>query len=360
MDPHELSTRIAELQVQATDVASTRMTVDPVVAKVLSRVVTYLDIAQGQLESTPIPTQEAPYHREALARLSQACDLLDSLLASMRDHDKVGDGGPALDKAFAVKQFIRLSIIGIADDSYILHLLRLMLAQASRRRGGAAVDYDVIPQWTALYSRQDLDDAISLMARLAAASETKESALDRAVVVLQLLELYRYADREVNIERARAIQQHTYVKHLLGPRNVAMIFAALFVLAAFLSFDALTGGSRNQSEASVLIDAIKAPLLVGLFSWLGGLIGAFYKLRDARDSVLELLNFDRILRSQLILSTLAGLIVWILMATNIISVKSLDLNDPSPFVLAALGFVGGYSEPVFLGLVGRISGLFDS
>jgi hypothetical protein len=91
---------------------------------------------------------------------------------------------------------------------------------------------------------------------------------------------------------------------------------------------------------------------------LGATLAGTLKARDNLARVADIESFRDGLPSQILVGAAAGLLVVIILASKLVSIAGLDAGSPA--VDLGIGFLGGYSEPFFLGIVGRAAKLGDA
>jgi len=162
---------------------------------------------------------------------------------------------------------------------------------------------------------------------------------DRAVDRLNFLFLRRAeAGRD---RRTRAAVKDLYLRHL-----------AVVMVPFLLGLGAIACISTTTSPASHSV--WRSFVVAALAGALGSTLSGVLKLRDQLLRQDELRAFKPAMLVQPLVGASAGALVFLLLAGRAISVGSLDpVAWPSP---GLLGFVAGFSEPFFVGLVDRVAG----
>ena len=139
--------------------------------------------------------------------------------------------------------------------------------------------------------------------------------------------------------RAKAALKDLYLKHL-----------TLVLVPFLLGLGTIALVSTTGSHSVWRAFAVAA-----LAGALGSTLSGVLRLRDQLLRMDELRAFKPAMLVQPLVGASAGALVFLLLASRALSVGSLDPAAwPSPGVL---GFVAGFSEPFFLGLVDRVAGL---
>ena len=140
--------------------------------------------------------------------------------------------------------------------------------------------------------------------------------------------------------RAKAAQKCLYLE-LLTPLLLVLL-AGLAVLASEL------GGG----------DIWKKVLLAGTAGALGATLSGIFKLRDKLVELDDLRSFWPAMKIQPLVGATSGLFVLLILETGAIHLGG---DDPGSWAtLALFGFVIGFSEPFFLGLVQKVAVLPDA
>jgi hypothetical protein len=167
-----------------------------------------------------------------------------------------------------------------------------------------------------------------------------DPARDRAVDRLNFLYLRRAeAGRD---RRAKAALKDLYLRRL-----------AVVLVPFLLGLGAISCVSTIVSPASHSV--WRSFLVAALAGALGSTLSGVVKLRDQLLRQDELRAFKPAMLVQPLVGASAGALVFLLLAGRAFSLGTMDPAAwPSP---GLLGFVAGFSEPFFLGLVDRVAGL---
>jgi len=157
---------------------------------------------------------------------------------------------------------------------------------------------------------------------------------DRRAAANQLSELYRARSILYQLERAR---MHMKVRHL-------WFLAPVLVL--------LVGG---LSLAAAAVGAGWGTIwLVAFAGALGASVAGTLKLRDHITNIKELRAFWPATVVQPLLGGTAGLLILLVLASGLIKVT---WGGEAWAVAGAIAFAAGFSEPLFLGIIGRVAAI---
>ncbi len=123
---------------------------------------------------------------------------------------------------------------------------------------------------------------------------------------------------------------------LLTPVLVLLVAALVFAIAA-------VGGGWRETFVAAIAGA------------LGGAVSGTYKLRDHITRIAALRAFEPAIAVQPLLGAGAGLFLLLALESDLLKVGNVAAGDWH--VAGAVGFVAGFSEPFFLGVVNRVAGI---
>lgn len=311
-----LSTAVQKLRVQSAD----EWAHDPVLAKTLERMRDYLEV----LLSSPqeLMTEDKRAAREILRDSLQKLDDLE------------------IEAAFDIEAALRASLPELAGDDYTFMCLQQERQRLARGRVGSD---DHI--WTDHFPECELDKLLGNFDRTDRKfkpPQAQEAAIGR------LVELYRQSHHELRRNRARAAQVGQYLRTLcrvLGLLLVAVL-ALLGVGEAFI---------RPISAEGRWVEfvALGVAMLAGA---VGGVLGLMFRFRDANGRIRDLLSDRDVRWVQPVMGAAMALAVVLIARSGLITIGGSTTQGASLVPLAALGFVAGFSEPVFFGVINRLAG----
>jgi hypothetical protein len=167
----------------------------------------------------------------------------------------------------------------------------------------------------------------------------KATRADHARAVDRLTSLYLLREEAGRDRRARAALKRLYLTRLAP---VLLILLAGFALAVNVA----TGGEIWETI-----------LLTACAGGLGSTLSGIFKVRDQLVRLDELRSFWPAMRVQPLIGACAGLILFLVLQSNAISLGSASSGGWSGRGL--LAFVAGFSEPFFLGIVQRVAVVSD-
>jgi hypothetical protein len=227
----------------------------------------------------------------------------------------------SVDAALEVTDAWDQLLIQHGDDRY---LRTLLVAEHTRDPQGTTVT-----TWSRVFGKNEVAGGWD---RLLMGLPMEEK--DRKAAANQLAELYRARSILYQLERAR---MHMKIRHL-------------WFLAPVLSL--LVGG---LSLAAAAVDAGWGTIwLVAFAGALGASVAGTLKLRDHITNINELRAFWPATVVQPLLGATAGLLVLLVLASGLVKV---DWGGQAWAVAGAIAFVAGFSEPVFLGIIGRVAAI---
>jgi hypothetical protein len=176
----------------------------------------------------------------------------------------------------------------------------------------------------------------------------------------RLLGVYR-AGRATPAQLALAVDRLTflYLKRAEAGRNRRAVAALkrLYLSRLALALLALLVALGASADFTSRDDLWKSFTLAACAGALGSTLSGVLRLRDHLVRLDELRGFWPAMRVQPLVGASAGALVFMLLSSNAVSISSLSADAWSSPGL--LGFVAGFSEPFFLGLVDRVAVIPD-
>jgi hypothetical protein len=238
--------------------------------------------------------------------------------ASLNQADEITD---QLEHAWYVSDALRSALLDVADDAYLETLLEQEIVRDRRK------DPMI---WSNYLER---DELVSLRKAI---RSRRTRDLDRSRAVAHLLYLYEKRRDDGAHFRARARMQ---ARALLGTA------AALAPLILALGGAAVIAGDVEISSV----------VLTGLAGGIGSMLTGARALRGAiRLNDLRALSAWSVL--QPFVGAAAALLLLLVLQSQILLLPGLQEGERA-FALATYGFLAGFSEPFFLGVVARIAGI---
>jgi hypothetical protein len=319
VDPNALLALASERQTEIRDVLSRSVwhlhrPRDAELRKILGRLFICLDDARRLAVDNERLTQSAAAALEDL--LSRSVDGLN------------------VDSAAELIDSVDRVLIEIGDKTFITDFVVL---EAYRDRAKDEMEAPFLT-WSALFERVprplvETDPA-------AGKAELEQQACDDELLETwraQLSALRRSRSTEYRLHRAR-----------LGMKAHSL----LFMIPVLLALDAGLAVLVVATEGS---DIWRETLLVMFAGGLGGAVSGAYKLRDQVVRIGDVRALRPALFVQPLLGATAGLFALLILASGFLP-QSNTASDGTWAKYGVVAFVAGFSEPFFLGLVGKVGG----
>jgi hypothetical protein len=306
---------VQKLRVQSAD----EWAHEPVLAKTLERMRDYLEVLLSS--SQELMTEDKRAAREIL---------LDSL--QKLDHLEI-------EAAFDIEAALRASLPELAGDDYTYMCLQQEQQRLARGRVGSD---DHI--WTDHFPKCELD---KLLGNFNRTNRKFENPQAREAAIGRLAELYRQSHHDLRRNRARAAQAGQYLRALC--RVLGLLLVA--VLALLGGAEAFNRPILAEGRWGELV-ALGVAMLAGA---VGGVLGLMFRFRDANGRIRDLLSDRDVRWVQPLMGGAMALAVVLIVRSELITIGGLTTQSAGPVALAALGFVAGFSEPVFFGVIDRLA-----
>ena len=313
-----LLTAVRKLRVQSADEWKHK----PVLAKTLERMRDYLEVLLSS-------SKELTTENERAARAIW----LDSL--QKLDH-------PKIEAAFDIEADLRASLPELAGDDYTYMCLQREKQRLTQGRSGSDSDHF----WTAHFPESELDKFLN---NFGEADRKFQDPQAREAAIGRLVELYKQSHHELRRNRARAAQAGQYLWTLCGALGVLLVVVLAFLGAA----QAINRPILAEAHWIELV-ALGVAMLAGA---VGGFLGLMFRFRDANGRIRDLLSDHDVRWIQPAMGAAMALAVVLIARSGLITIGGHPTQAASLVALAALGFVAGFSEPVFFGVVDRLAGV---
>ena len=274
-----------------------------------------------------------PELRKVLGRIHLA--VITALRLNAGDGDRLGDDGRKLfrqlltidlndlnvDSALEVVDSLDQLLIEHGDETYLRSTLAVEIV---RDRIDTAVT-----TWSQAFHEQPPKDEV---AGIDTGRNFDEAELE--AIRNQLAALYRTRSVLYDLRRAR---QAMKTRHLLLLAPVLLVLVAAFGAASYWE------GEQLVSIALVMVAGA-----------LGAILSGTLKLRDQVENINDLRSFWPSLLVQPLIGAAAGLVLLVGLDSRLIDVSFGGSGWATRGVIA---FVAGFSEPFFLGIVGRVASI---
>jgi hypothetical protein len=228
----------------------------------------------------------------------------------------------SLDAALELTSSWDQLLVAHGDTSYVCSLLEVEYA---RGKGGTTAT-----TWADLYGA-DYRSPVSELYRSGA--QIDDGKLDAARNELAALFRTRWTLYQLDRARLRMKARHLW---LLAPVLLLLVSGLVVAIAA-------VGGGWRETFVAAIAGA------------LGGAASGTYKLRDHVTRIAALRAFEPAILVQPLLGAGAGLFLLLALESDLLRIGNVAAQDWQ--VAGAVGFVAGFSEPFFLGVVNRVAGL---
>ena len=314
----EIFTAVQKLRVQSADEWKHK----PVLAKTLERMRDYLEVLLSSSNDLMAENKR---------------DARRILLDSLRKLDDL-----EIEAAFDIEAALRASLPELAGDDYTYMCLQQEQQRLARGRVGSD---DHI--WTDHFPKEELD---KLLANFDSTNREFRTPQTREAAIGRVVELYKQSHHELRRNRARAAQAGQYLWTLCGVLGVLLV-AVLAPLGVAEAFNRPILAEAHWVE----LGALGVAMLAGA---VGGILGLMFRFRDANGRIRDLLSDHDVRWIQPAMGAAMALAVVLIVRSGFITIGGLPNQGTGLVVaLAALGFVAGFSEPVFFGVVGRLAGV---
>jgi len=259
---------------------------------------------------------------------------LKQLTELLRAGSDVDGEAATIDLAAEMADSIEQILVRTGDPDFLFAGLGLE-RQADRltdRSGQPAA----MVRWSDLFSIEDLDRLIQNRAKLYPGARGGDDWSREASAKLETLLLAR--SRAYRLQRARTRLRNRY---LVGLAPVILL---------------LTAGLAYGIQATNPGLTWKVTMLAAFAGALGATISGVYKLRDHIRRIGQLRAFWASTIVQPLVGASAGLVVLLALESSLFQTDAAGAST-SPATKGLLAFAAGFSEPFFLGVVGRLADL---
>jgi hypothetical protein len=295
------------------------------------------DQSAREWESKPLLAKTLEHIRDYLERLLSAKFTAERVAVaravwfdSLRNLDSL-----TLEEAFDIEADLRVSLPGLLGDDYT----RMCLQREQQRLARPQDQTDPDRRWTDLFPEKVLTDLL--------AGFDKKEPWPREPAIERLAELYKQSRHDLRRHRAHAAQAGRYLGRL-SPLLAGLLVVVAALLGGIDAFDRPAPAGRRWAE----LFGFGVVMLVGA---VGGLLGLMFRFRDSHGRIRELLLDNNVRWVQPLLGAAMALAVVLVVKSGLITIAGWAIGAGELAPLAALGFVAGFSEPFFFGVVGRIA-----
>jgi len=239
----------------------------------------------------------------------------------LHDVFKIDPTSRSIEQAWQIADALKLLALQLGDGAYVESLLA---NEARRARAGSRLS------WNGYFEPEELTELLSAYRSGDPTPEQQRRALERLHFVLE-----RRVDDGAHVRARVAMQRRYFIR----------TSALLGVLAVALGLAIVLAGEVSGW-------AVASAALAGA---LGGSLAGAFRLRSMM-TIAGLRSVFGWLIVQPIVGASAALFITLLITSGLIGLPGTGGAGADATILAAYGFVAGYSEPFLLGVVGKIAG----
>jgi len=302
-NPEISGSRSADLETELLTLLSKKHRIDPEVKKVLGLIISYIQ------ELRRFSCNDVP--------------LLDSL--SQLDKKSMN-----VETVWEIADALKCRLVECGGKEYLHALLNNEQARINKTETTEIKD-----AWTDYFSKESLTRLVERFEK----DSVEESAVKDAVT--RLLVLYKERSNFGRHRRARAALRSKYLTNL--SYGLLVLSAGLLISLSLL--------------ADETIIAIMAA--AGFAGAIGATVGSFFKLRDELTRIEDIRGFQAVVIAQLTVGFVSGMIGFLANKSGILGLGQSASIENSWALFLLFGFAAGFSEPILLNIIGKVSGLAD-
>jgi hypothetical protein len=219
-------------------------------------------------------------------------------------------------------------------------------------------------KWSMYLDTQSLDE-LAEEYREAYVPDEDSPTHKRAVACLTFLSVRR---NEVGRGLAAIIYLRTlYLDRLTWVVALLLLLLLLVIWLVTRDVTGITVLSRPNFLRALWYGQLTIPIDSSYFRYavaatvagaLGSVLSGFYKLRDQTSGLNNLRSFRSAMWAQPFVGAVVGVVLFLILKSSIIGITIAN-NTQEWAVYTVYGFVAGFSEPFFLGIVGRVVSAAD-
>jgi hypothetical protein len=166
--------------------------------------------------------------------------------------------------------------------------------------------------------------------------------------------------REVVVDRIASLYQQRMDSWRHDRANEQLRANYYFAVTVVLGVVLGLAGVMTLWEGKPFDDPVNTLLLTAMAAGaLGSVLGGVYSLRDEVMGIRQLRAFWPVLTAQPFVGATAAMLLFAVLTSGLIQVGNLDVESFTWQHHTVFGFLAGFSEPFFLGVVKRVAGLAD-
>jgi hypothetical protein len=287
------------------------------------------------------------------ARLKSIVETLNSIKLDV-DKD--------IETAWNAKNLLRLLSVEVADDLYLYQLLSI--EKTNSKNGGFT------NPWQDSFDKADMERLLGNEflydhAQFRSISAREDARLKLRTLYKEQFNLERH-QRAVEETRGMYLRKLTY-KLLPFLGLVCMVLIGGFSLDVAIFWSNCVGPLLDSPEpeafswaqckigygGTVGLDSLVLVLAGGA---LGSLLALMLKFRNTLARMTEFRSNWGIVYAQATIGATSALIVFFAVKAGVVSIAGVDVNGSSLIPIGLVAFAAGFSEPMLVGIVGRLAG----
>lgn len=341
----------ASRKVARPPVASVRPPPVPVLRDSLDRAQREVTSFQRQRWAVPGLKLKDPERMKAFSRLSARLTELEVLLPNVTSEQDIAAVQCVLARiqrqlgrelAWDIAEQLQLTLVRISPPARLSSLLeaeRTLVREHAAKKGDSALPYGNAIDWARKFPVEELE---RLCAEYKNGNPSKET---REVSIARLVHLFEARIDAWRHQRALTQLRSNYLQAVA--LSLFGLLAALVVLVNLV----LHFAAGNQLLWMLLTTAMTGAL--------GSVLTGVFKLRDEMMSLRQLRTFSPVLIALPVVGATAATVLFVVLHAGLLSIGGLQADELNWAHHALFGFLAGFSETFFFGIVRKLAGHFE-
>lgn len=310
-----------------------------------------LDRAQREVTSFQRLRWKDPERMKAYSRLSARLTELEVMLPSVSNEQDIAAVQSVLARiqrklgrelAWDIAEQLQLTLVRISPPARLSSLLeseRTLVREHAAKKGDSALPYGNAIDWARKFPVEELERLCADYKNGNPSKETKE------VSIARLVHLY-----EARIDAWRHQRAHTQLRSNYLQAVALSLFGLLGALVVLVNL-VLHFAAGNQLLWMLLTTAMTGAL--------GSVLTGVFKLRDEMLSIRQLRSFSPVLIALPVVGATAATVLFVVLHAGLLSIGGLKAEELNWAHHALFGFLAGFSETFFFGIVKKLAGQFE-
>jgi hypothetical protein len=341
----------ASRKVSRPPVVSVRPPPVPVLRDALDRAQREVTSFQRSRWQVPGLKMKDPERMKAYSRLSARLTELEVMLPSVTSEQDVAAVASVLSRiqrklgrelAWDIAEQLQLTLVRISPPARLSSLLeseRTLVREHAAKKGDAALPYGNSIDWGRKFPVEELE---RLCADYKNGNPSKET---REVSIARLVHLY-----EARIDAWRHLRAHTQLRSNYLQAVAVSLFGLLGALVVLVNL-VLHFAAGNELLWMLLTTAMTGAL--------GSVLTGVFKLRDEMMSIRQLRSFAPVLIALPVVGATAATVLFVVLHAGLLTIGGLEVDELNWAHHALFGFLAGFSETFFFGIVKKLAGQLD-